>query len=55
MKLSFLLLFILASTISCRTKEEWKSRSIYQIITDRFARTSDTGPCQLTKYCGGNY
>ena len=55
MKLSFLLLFILVSTISCRTKEEWKSRSIYQIITDRFARTSDTGPCQITKYCGGNY
>ena len=25
----------MASTISCKTKAEWKSRSIYQILTDR--------------------
>ena len=46
---------LLASAISCKSKEEWKSRSIYQILTDRFARTSDTGNCVLSQYCGGNY
>ena len=52
----FLLLFILLTiSISCKTKEEWKSRSIYQILTDRFARTSDTGQCSYDRYCGGNY
>jgi pilus assembly protein CpaE len=38
-----------------KTKEEWLSRSIYQILTDRFARTSDKGDCNLGSYCGGNY
>jgi len=44
--------------VSCKTAEEWKSRSVYQIITDRFARTDgDTNaPCtDLTKYCGGTF
>ena len=53
--ISLLLTFLLSSIISCKTKEEWKSRAIYQIITDRFARTSDTGNCNLSQYCGGNY
>jgi len=40
-----------------KTAEEWKSRSVYQIITDRFARTDgDDTPCyDLTKYCGGTF
>ena len=51
-----ILLFILLSTyITSKTKEEWKTRSIYQILTDRFARTKDTGSCTLSQYCGGNY
>ena len=51
-----ILLFILLSTyITSKTKEEWKTRSIYQILTDRFARTKDTGSCTLNQYCGGNY
>ena len=50
-----LISFILASFITCKTKEEWKSRSIYQILTDRFARTSDTGTCNFSQYCGGNF
>ena len=40
---------------SCKSKEEWKSRSIYQILTDRFARTSNKDLCNLNTYCGGNY
>ena len=50
-----LILLLLVSSISSKTKAEWKSRSIYQILTDRFARTSDTGNCNYSKYCGGNY
>ena len=38
-----------------KTKAEWKSRSIYQILTDRFARTKESLNCNLSKYCGGNY
>jgi alpha-amylase len=36
---------------------EWRSRSIYQVVTDRFAREdgSTTTPCDpgLGEYCGG--
>ena len=36
---------------------EWKSRTIYQVITDRFARNNgDTSGCwDITKYCGGGW
>lgn len=41
------------------SKEQWKSRSIYQIVTDRFARTdgSITAPCDPDDddYCGGTF
>ena len=49
------ILSLLIVYITSKTKEEWKSRSIYQILTDRFARTTDTGNCVLSTYCGGNY
>ena len=51
---TFLILLSLSS-IETKSKEEWLSRSIYQLLTDRFARTSDTGTCNLSQYCGGNY
>ena len=40
-----------------KTSEEWKSRSIYQLLTDRFAKTDgSTTPCtDLHKYCGGTW
>ena len=54
----FILLIILNS-ISCthHTKEEWKSRSIYQLLTDRFASTDDNIKyCEnLGNYCGGTF
>ena len=53
--ITFFLILILFINISSKSKSEWKSRSIYQILTDRFARTSSTGSCTLNKYCGGNY
>ncbi|KAB8220203.1 glycoside hydrolase superfamily [Aspergillus novoparasiticus] len=41
------------------TTAEWKSRSVYQTMTDRFARTdgSTTAPCNTTQglYCGGTW
>jgi len=42
---------------NARTPEEWKTRSVYQIITDRFSRTSDNEtPCtDLYNYCGGTF
>ena len=55
MKLAGFIALLLLSTIYCKSKEEWKPRSIYQILTDRFARTSDTGWCNYSQYCGGNY
>ena len=51
----FLIFLVLATFVSSKSKEEWKSRSIYQVLTDRFARTQDTGSCNLGQYCGGNY
>ena len=42
-----------------RSKEEWKSRVIYQIVTDRFAKTDDDSltDCDISKntYCGGTF
>ncbi|KAK2950103.1 putative Alpha-amylase A type-3 [Blattamonas nauphoetae] len=36
--------------------EEWKSRIIYQIITDRFDRTDGrNATCDLRNYCGGTF
>jgi alpha-amylase len=39
------------------TAAEWKSRTIYQLLTDRFARTDgSTDACSnLSGYCGGTY
>ena len=50
-----LIVLILSTYISCKSKVEWKSRSIYQILTDRFARSSGTNKCNLSQYCGGDY
>lgn len=39
-----------------RNKDEWKTRVVYQLLTDRFAR-SDGGEsgCDLSNYCGGTF
>jgi len=59
MKFILTLIFssLLLFEVFSRTAEEWKSRSVYQIITDRFARTNgDATPCSdLGKYCGGSF
>ena len=51
-------LLLLSFSLSARhTKEEWKSRSIYQILTDRFASTDDriVDCVNLGNYCGGTF
>ncbi|PRP81159.1 hypothetical protein PROFUN_01993 [Planoprotostelium fungivorum] len=51
------LILCLVTSVFCATSQEWKSRSIYQVLTDRFAKsTSGTARClDLNDYCGGSY
>jgi len=51
------ILAILAATASAGNTSEWKARSVYQVLTDRFARADgSTSACSnLSNYCGGNY
>jgi len=38
------------------TADEWASRTIYQLLTDRFATASPAAPCSnLHHYCGGSF
>jgi alpha-amylase len=39
------------------TPGEWRQRTIYQLLTDRFSRsTSDNSPCRdISNYCGGTF
>ena len=53
--ITILIALLLSTYVLSKTKEEWKSRSIYQLLTDRFARTHETGQCDLSQYCGGSY
>ncbi|KAE8538221.1 hypothetical protein D1P53_005560 [Cryptococcus gattii VGV] len=55
LKLLFLLPFL--AIVQAATSDEWRSRSIYQLITDRFAPPSDDTTCVLgsTNYCGGTW
>ena len=57
-------LAVVLSLVLCRmtfaaSASEWRSRSIYQVLTDRFARTdgSTTAPCNTADrvYCGGTF
>jgi alpha-amylase len=50
-------LFYLIGLVQCLTPAQWRSQSIYQVLTDRFARTdgSTTASCDVNKYCGGTW
>ncbi|PTU20730.1 hypothetical protein P175DRAFT_0437991 [Aspergillus ochraceoroseus IBT 24754] len=58
-RVSLVLVSVLAASTSAASLAEWKSRSVYQTMTDRFARTdgSTTYPCNTTAglYCGGTW
>jgi alpha-amylase len=49
----------LASSVSALSPAGWRSQSIYQVLTDRFARTdgSTTATCNTGDqiYCGGSW
>lgn len=48
----------LLSVANAATSEQWKQRSIYQIMVDRFARTdgSTTAACEdLSQHCNGTW
>ncbi|KII86283.1 glycoside hydrolase family 13 protein [Plicaturopsis crispa FD-325 SS-3] len=57
--LTFLAPLVLVVPVAfAASAEEWQSRSIYQLITDRFATTDDKGvPCDTNEraYCGGSW
>ena len=48
---------LIASTTLAGDTSAWKSKTIYQVLTDRFAKSNgDTSPCgNLGYYCGGTY
>lgn len=47
----------LIEAASALTSAQWRSQSIYQVLTDRFALTngSTTQPCGVGSYCGGTW
>lgn len=51
------LFLCLTPIVSCLSAAEWRSQSIYQVMTDRFARTdgSTSASCNLNAYCGGTW
>lgn len=55
--LCIVVLMLTAVAFAAHSSAEWKKRTIYQIITDRFARTDGSkAPCSdLHKYCGGTW
>jgi alpha-amylase len=57
MNRAVLFAFILTAVFAGHSKEEWKSRTIYQLLTDRFARSDNNRrDCSnLGKYCGGTF
>lgn len=54
---SLLVAALLFSSSVAHNKDEWKSRTIYQLLTDRFWRDDgSTQPCSdIGKYCGGTF
>jgi hypothetical protein len=53
------LAFAAVSVVDALTPAQWRGQSIYQVLTDRFARTdgSTTASCNTANqaYCGGTW
>jgi alpha-amylase len=47
----------LATLTNAASLDEWRSRSIYQVMVDRFARTdgSTDAACVLYEFCNGTW
>jgi len=59
-KHTFILLQFLSFFTSFSTAagpNDWRRRSVYQLMTDRFARTNDNddSACNILDYCGGTW
>ena len=56
MRTSFAAAALVATAIAGNTAE-WKSKTVYQLLTDRFAKTDgSTNACtNLSDYCGGTF
>ncbi|KAH9828346.1 Alpha-amylase domain [Teratosphaeria destructans] len=50
-------LLLTAATATALTPAQWRAQSVYQVMTDRFAKTTDnTTACgNLNYYCGGTW
>jgi hypothetical protein len=61
MKPLFILTFISSSIFALSLPPytqftQWKTKSIYQLVTDRFQNVQSDAPCQnLRDYCGGSF
>ena len=54
--ISFAAALLLATSVSAGSTADWKKRTVYQLLTDRFWRSSgDTSLCDLHNYCGGDH
>ncbi|PYH49228.1 alpha-amylase [Aspergillus saccharolyticus JOP 1030-1] len=52
-----LLTTVASLALAAPSIDDWTQRSIYQVLTDRFARphNSPDAPCDPTRYCGGTW
>jgi len=52
-----LVLWLWIAAAAALNASEWAKQSIYQVLTDRFARTdgSTSASCQRAEYCGGTW
>lgn len=57
--LAFNAVLLYSLQAAAATLEDWRTRTIYQVLTDRFARSdgSTTAPCNVVDglYCGGSW
>lgn len=53
----FFSLTVICTIVRGLSPAEWRAQSIYQVMTDRFARTdgSTIASCNLGDYCGGTW
>ena len=53
---SLLILTLISLSFCGHSKDEWRGRAIYQVLTDRFSNDNNSPVnCNLGNYCGGTY
>ena len=52
----FTAILLLVTFAYAGSTADWKKRTVYQLLTDRFYRSNgDTNFCDLHRYCGGDF